>query len=147
MGDHDAASVVGQMAGLNSHSGSRPEKVTPDKLIEAFCGESAAGRIPDPGVTAKDDVKTARGHCGYVGGRGDSLMTGFDDGYDFMGYLGERGWKPLYEKGDWPYVVFMLTKHDESYAVAEYCEGDLVVKVLPTQEKTTAFYEGLRDAP
>jgi hypothetical protein len=147
MGEHDAVSVVGQMAGLKSRSGRRPEKVTPERLIKAFCGENTAGRMPDPGETEKDGVKTARGHSGYIGGRGDSLAVGFDDGYDFMGYLSEGGWKPLDEKGDWPYVVYMLTKHDESYAVAEYCEGDLVVTVLPTQEKTKAFYAGLRDAP
>lgn len=147
MGDYDAASIVGQMAGLSGADANPPEKVTPDQLVEAFCGQSAAGLAADPGVTETDGVKTARGWCGYRGGRGDSLKVGFDDGYDFMGYLSERGWLPLPAKGDWPYVVYMLTKQEGSYAVAEYCEADLVVTMLPTKEQAAAFYAGLREAP
>jgi hypothetical protein len=147
MGEHDAASIVGQLAGLGKADDKQPEKVTPDQLIEAFCGDGAAGLVADAGVTENEGVRTARGWCGYRGGRGDSLAVGFDDGYDFMGYLGERGWRPLAAKGDWPYVVYMLTEHEGSYAVAEYCEADLTVTVLPTKEQTSTFYKSLRDAP
>ncbi|MBS0592009.1 MAG: hypothetical protein JSR84_00920 [Proteobacteria bacterium] len=148
MGDHDAASIVGRMAGLDSSAGANPpQKVTPDQLIEAFCGDRAAGLVADPGESESDGIRTARGHCGYMGGRGDGLAVGFDDGYDFMGYLEERGWRALAAKGDWPYVVYMLTEHGAGYAIAEYCERDLVVTVLPTEEQTRVFYSGLREAP
>jgi hypothetical protein len=147
MGEYDAASIVGQIAGLGNSEARQADKVTPDQLIEAFCDGGAAGLVADAGVKEKDGIKTARGFCGYRGGRGDSLAVGFDDGYDFMGYLGERGWRPLASKGDWPYVVYLLTEHDGSYAIAEYCEADLTVTVLPTKEQTATFYDGLRDAP
>jgi hypothetical protein len=147
MGDYDAASIVGQLAGLGNSGDKRPDTVTPDQLIEAFCGDGAAGLVADAGVTEKDGVKTARGWCGYRGGRGDSLAVGFDDGYDFMGYLEERGWRALAAKGDWPYLVYLGTAQDGVYAVAEYHETDLTVTVLPTSEQATTFYKGLRNAP
>lgn len=64
-----------------------------------------------------------------------------------MGYPEERGWRALAAKGGWPYVVYMLTEHDAGYAIAEYCEGDLVVTVLPTEKQARVFYAGLREAP
>jgi hypothetical protein len=104
--------------------------------------------VADPGVAEQDGVKSARGWCGYRGIRGDiPLLVGFDDGYEFMGYLSERGWLPLPAKGDWPYLVYMLTEHEGSFAIAEYCEADLGVTVLPTKEQTAELYAGLRDAP
>jgi hypothetical protein len=150
MGEHDAASIVGLLAGLTGgEDQTPPEKVTPAQLVKAFCGDDAAGLAADPGVTEQDGgVTSARGWCGYRGIREDNpLLVGFDDGYEFMGYLSERGWLPLPAKGDWPYLVYMLTEQDGSYAVAEYCEADLVVTMLPTQEQTAAFYAGLREAP
>lgn len=51
MGEHDAASIVGQLAGLST-AGAKVEKVTPEQLIRRFC--------PD-GATETDGVTTARG--------------------------------------------------------------------------------------
>jgi hypothetical protein len=147
MGDHDAASNVGRMAGLGNSENRQPAIVTPDQLIEAFCGDGAAALVADAGVTEKDGVKTARGWCGYRGGRGDSLAVGFDDGYDFMGYLEERGWRALASKGDWPYHVYLATAQDGVYSVAEYHETDLTVTVLPSEEQARAFYASLPAAP
>ncbi|HEX4732504.1 MAG TPA: hypothetical protein VH299_14635 [Solirubrobacterales bacterium] len=147
MGDHNAASIVGQAAGLGGSAVPRPDHISPEQLIEAFCNESAAGLVADPGVSESDGVRTGRGWCGYRGGRGDSIAVGFDDGYDFLGYLSERGWRPLASKGDWPYVVYMVAAFDGGYAVAEYCETDLTMTILPTRHQLETFCGELRDAP
>jgi hypothetical protein len=142
MGEYDAASVVGQQAGRTT-----PEKkVTPEDLILRFCTNVDEGLVASPGVTVERRKTTARGHCGYMGGRGDSLVTGFDDGYDWMGYLCDRGWKPLPGKGDWPYVVYLAWR-DGEYAIAEYCEADLTVWRFESAEAAQEHYRGLRDCP
>jgi hypothetical protein len=104
--------------------------VTPGQLTERFCGKEAAGLRADYGVTTKDGITTARGFCGYIGGRGDMLKTGFSDGYDFVEYLNRCGWSWLREKGSWPYVVYMEWQGDEQTALVEYREGDLTVSVF-----------------
>jgi hypothetical protein len=64
-----------------------PGKLTPEKLIARFCGELAAGLRENPGTTEREDeTKVSRGWCGYIGGRGDGLAVGFQDGYEFMEY-------------------------------------------------------------
>lgn len=142
---YDAASVVGQMAGLTEPA---KTEVTPAQLIERFCDASLTGDlVAQAGTTTENGATVSRGHCGYIGGRGDSMLTGFDDGYDWMGYLGDRGWKDLPGKGDWPYVVYMAYKSREPYAIAEYCEADLTVWTFETGEAAQAFYKGLRDCP
>ncbi len=146
MGDYDAASIIGRLAGLSTGE-PEPDRVTPDQLVHAFCGESATGMVGARGSAEKDGIKTSRGWCGYCGGRGDSLETGFDDGYDFMGYLGDRGWSALAAKGDWPFVVYMAVWVVDGFAVAEYCETDLTITELPGAEQFRLFYAALRDAP
>jgi hypothetical protein len=146
MGEHDAASVVGQLAGIGQPTAAAI--VTPEQLVARFCGDVAEGLVAAPGVTTDESGATiARGHCGYIGGRGDSMVVGFDDGYDWMGYLGERGWRDLAAKGDWPYLVYMAYVKGDTYAIAEYCEGDLTVWTFPTAIAATAFYRGLKDCP
>lgn len=132
---YDGASVVGQMAGRTDNE----ETVTPAQLIERFC--NPAIEVVSEGTTV------ARGHCGYIGGRGDSMAVGFDDGYDWMGYLGDRGWHALASKGDWPYVVYLAYRSREPYAIAEYCEGDLTVWTFETGEAAQALYRSLKDCP
>ena len=147
MGDHDHLSIAGQIAGAGAPAGSNRDPITPEQLIEAFCGERAAGLVADPGITGADGRRTARGWCGYRGGRGEGLAVGFDDGYDFLGRLSDRGWRPLPEKGDWPYVVYLLATFDGGHAVAEYCEADLTVTILPTKDELASFLGELRDTP
>lgn len=147
MGEHDATSIVGQLAGITNEA-AKLAAVTPAELIGRFCNEQARGLVADPGSkVGEDGTETARGHCGYCGGRGDSIVTGFDDGYDFMGYLSDRGWKPIAAKGDWPYVVYMTYDPREPYAIAEYCEGDLTVWTFANVETARAHLRGLRDCP
>lgn len=137
MGEHDATSVVGQMGELDAARAARPERVTPEQLVGRFCG--ARERV--------NNVETSSGHCGYVGGRGDGMVVGFDDGYDFMGFPTDRGWGPLPAKGDWPYVVYLAYRAREPYAIVEYCEGDLAVWVFESGAAAQAFYKSLTDAP
>ena len=145
MGDHDYASLAGQLAGTSAGA---METVTPERLIARFCDASLSGDLVAEAGTADQPYGTvSRGHCGYIGGRGDSIAVGFDDGYDFMGYLGERGWSPLPAKGDWPYVVYLAYKARAPYAIAEYCEADLTVWTFKTGEDAQAFYKSLSDAP
>jgi hypothetical protein len=145
-GSHDAASVAMQLADVST--GPAQEPVTPERLVEWFCDPSLSGDlVANAGTTDRPDGTVSRGHCGYVGGRGDSMVVGFDDGYDFMGYLGERGWQPLPAKSDWPYVVYLAYTPREPYAIAQYCEADLTVWTFTTGEAAQAFYKAIEDVP
>ena len=164
MSGYDATSLAAQLAGATEPA---KERVTPEQLIARFCAETsnlqalvaeagttaeawAAIKDVDPGepkLEQRDGYTVARGQCGYVGGRGDSMVDGFDDGYDFMGYLGDRGWAALHEKGDWPYVVYLAYAPREPYAIVEYCEADLTVWTFDSGEAAQAFYRTLKDAP
>lgn len=139
MSEHDAASVVGGMAGLVE--GPPKKKVTPERLIQRFCGQPSKA----------DGVTTYRGHCGYTGGSGDSMKVGFDDGYDFMGYLSERGWRAMPAKGDWPYVVYMVwpggAGEGKTPILVEYLEADFTLWEFETHDSAKAHYAGLRDCP
>jgi hypothetical protein len=146
MSDHDAASVVAQMAGLDR--GDPKRFVTPTQLIGRFCDESLSGDLVAwAGTRQEDGMTVSKGFCGFMGGRGDGLVTGFDDGYSFMGYLGERGWSALAAKGDWPYVVYLAFVPKTPYAIAGYCEGDLTVWQFPDGERAREFYRDLKDCP
>jgi hypothetical protein len=143
---YDAAAVAAQLAGMSEPS--TQQLVTPGQLIERFCNPSLSGDlVAEAGTTETPDGAVSRGHCGYIGGRGDSMAVGFDDGYDFMGYLSDRGWGPLPAKGDWPYVVYLAYKPREPYAIVEYCEADLTVWRFKTGKEAQAFYKSLKDAP
>ena len=145
MSDYDKASLVAQLAGATEPA---TEPVTPEQLIKRFCAPSLSGDlVAAAGTTREDGATVSRGHCGYIGGRGDSMVVGFDDGYSFMGYLGDRGWTALHEKGDWPYVVYLAYAPREPYAIVEYCEADLTVWTFETGEDAQAFYKSLKDAP
>jgi hypothetical protein len=138
MSDHDATTVVGQLAGTDG--GEQAEPITPERLIGRFCSS--------PVRHEGDAFSKAIGFCGYNGHNvDDAFLSGFDDGYDFMGHLGDRGWQPLHAKGDWPYVVYMAYRAREPYAIAEYCEADLTVWTFDSGEAAQAFYRELRDAP
>lgn len=76
-------------------------------------------------------------------------MTGFDDGYDFMGNMQAAGWRPLTSKGDWPLVVYMRwpATTDTKEAIAEYLEGDLTVWQFENHEQAKQFFTTLRNCP
>ncbi len=144
---YDVASIVGQMAGLDE---STHEPVTPAQLVERFCtAEAAQGLVADPGTgTNAEGIITSRGFCGYNGARSaDSFVTGFDDGYDFMGNLEAARWRSLTAKGDWPLVVYMRWPAitDTKEAIAEYLEGDLTVWQFENHEQAERFYTTLRN--
>lgn len=165
---HDAASIVGRMAGLGDQEPKPP--VTPSQLVQRFCADTSAMRAaaagdasaaevrerlkdmsPDPPVGDRSDAKSLtryRGFCGYMGGRGDMMVTGFDDGYTFMGYLGERGWRDLPRKGDWPYVVYLRwpARDDEPETIIEYCEADLTVWQFDNHDAAVAFYNTIKES-
>jgi hypothetical protein len=149
MPQYDAASIVGQMAGLDPSTGT---PVTPEQLAASFCRPAVAqGLIADPGTrTTPEGTVVSRGFCGYNGQRSDDfLVSGFDDGYDFMGNLESTGWRALAAKGDWPYIVYMRwpATTDTKEAIAEYCEGDLTVWQFENHQQAKTFYATLRDCP
>lgn len=123
-----------------------PALVTPTRLVERFCHEpivSAQGAPDETGVTGH------RGFCGVtLLGPRDPMISGFDEGYDLLNYLSERGWRPLPSKGDWPYLVYLKwVRSGEKVAIAEYCEGDLAVRVFDDPELAARHYAGLPDIP
>lgn len=148
---HDAASNVARIAGLGA--GDPPKaKVPPSALIARFCTDVPEGLVSSahgPRRDDKTDAMVSHGFCGYSGGSGDLMVTGFDDGYTFMGHLGERGWRDLADKGDWPYVVFMRwpASDGEPETIIEYCEADLSVWQFDTHDAAVAFYRSIRDQP
>lgn len=134
MPDHDAISAVTALAPPAT------QRIRPGTLIRRFCRPVR----PTPRHHA-----TAQGFCGYTGGRGDSLLTGFDDGYDFLGYMEEHGWRALPSYGDWPYVVYLAWRDTGAgiTAITEYCEADLTVWLFQTHAAARAFLRTLREAP
>lgn len=132
MAEHDTASVV---AGLASE-GERKSPLTPAQLVKRFCDESLGGDLVAwAGTRREGDKTTSHGFAGFDG------RQGYDDGYDFMGDLMERGWRALPDKGDWPLVVYIAyVRKGGPFAIAEYCEGDLSVWEFETLEGTKAFY-------
>lgn len=168
MSEHDAASNVARLAGL----GEAKAPIPPSALIARFCADTtaiqravdtaanmteareAASRIDvGPAVAKRNEGRgftQYHGFCGYSGGRGDDpMVTGFDDGYTFMGHLGEHGWRDLPAKGDWPYVVWMRwpASDDEPETLAEYCEADLSVWQFDSHDAARRFYASINDAP
>lgn len=141
---HDATSIAAQIAGLRSED-TPPHPVTADQLIARFCsgadaeylGRSACNHRRDDTLAADIDD----GFCGYSGGRGDELATGFDDGYAFMGYLVDRGWRALSDLGEWPYVTYLLRRGgpDEKPALVRYVEADLTVWRFDSLEDLRRF--------
>jgi hypothetical protein len=113
--------------------------VTPEQLIASFGRETA--RNDEKGYTVH------KGFCGYSGGGGDLLETGFDDGYFFMGYLEDHGWRGIAEKGDWPYIVYLRWSHDGVEAIASYVEGDFKCWVFDNFAAAKALYDSLEDCP
>lgn len=142
MSEHDALSVIGQLAGLGEGTPA-PEPITPEQLIEAFCtGRDShySGNLGWHDIDAEGNA-VYRGFCGYNGRRDtqDSLLTGFDDGYDFMGHLQERGWAADSRMGEWPYVVFLHLRTPGRFVTVSYCEADLTVTEFPTREAQEAY--------
>jgi hypothetical protein len=130
MSGHDAASVEDRRAVL-----------PPAGLIERFALAPTEASDGSP-----EGTRTWRGFCGFDG------RSGFDDGYAFMADLLDRGWRPLPAKGDWPYLVYVtwvevLGPDLKTYAIAEYCEGDLVVWLFPSRDAAKTYYASLRDCP
>jgi hypothetical protein len=114
-------------------------KVTPAELVERFCGERAVGYVADPGTRGN----VSRGFCGYLGGGGDTLLTGFDGGMEFIDRLGHGGWRPLHDVGAWPYVCHVIYRDDAAaeFAHAVYCEGDLTITTFESLEALSAHME------
>lgn len=147
MSEHDATSIIGQMAGMApvAHSAA-----TVEQLVERFCSGSDADYSGCSACVPRRDDNLAAdiydGFCGYVGGEGDELVTGFDDGYAFMGYLADRGWHPLNEVGQWPYVVYLMRfgEGDELPAVVSYTEADLRVMRFDSLDDLRRYVVGLR---
>lgn len=140
-GQHDAASVVGAMSGLGSTGRGQGDKpVSPTDLAGRFCTER------QPEVDAERGITTYKGWCGYTGARGtDPMRVGFDDGYDFLGGMADRGWTPISEKGSWPLVVFMRWGRNGENAIAEYCEADVTIYVYDSEAAMRQHYTELRD--
>ncbi|HET8956168.1 MAG TPA: hypothetical protein VFN18_10975 [Solirubrobacterales bacterium] len=115
--------------------------LTPEQLIERFCHVGDVGDLAIP--TLKDGVLTCEGFCGYLGGRGDSMAVGFDDGYDFLDYLAARGWRPLAEKREWPLTVYLSYRAEGQRAIATYIEGDLTISQFDCEERYREYYDSI----
>ncbi|HEY5052538.1 MAG TPA: hypothetical protein VII45_03930 [Solirubrobacterales bacterium] len=122
----------------------------PEKVIERFCDASLGGDLVDwAGTRAGDGLTVSRGFCGYLGGSGLGFDCGYDEGYDFMADLMDRGWEALDAKGNWPLVVYLKwrpRRPAERPAIAMYCEGDLTVWVFDSPEIARRHYAALPDA-
>lgn len=142
-GDYDAASIVGQLSGLEAQPATRV-LVPPSELAERFCTD---GWKP----WRERGVEVTSGFCGVVSMDRDPMRGGFDEGYSWMGFLSGKGWRPLAAKGDWPYVVYMLWParegDQEQAAIAEYCEADLTIWRCADPLALHSLYDGLRAAP
>ncbi len=65
-----------------------------------------------------------------------------DDGYSDMEHESKAGgWKALagwardgYDLGDWPYVSFLIRKHDDRYGLLQIVEGDRSQWEFETQQ-------------
>lgn len=140
MTQHDVASLVGQALGMPGAAERAP--LTPRQLAERF----TAGEDPDG-----EGRTIARGFCGYSGSTG----AGFDDGYDFLGTLNALVpaprvgmqpaplWRAISERGAWPYHVFATCGphgDDPMWTIAEYIEGDLVVRRFASQADAERFW-------
>lgn len=162
MNEHDATSVIGQIAGLTT--GDKPKRVPPSALIARFCNQAAAAGLTTahgPRRESASNMNVSHGFCGFLGGKGDSMVTGFDEGYSFMGYLEEHGWRVLPAKGDWPYVIYMrwmpvpanlgdvvvTALPGEPETLIEYCEADLTVWQFDAYTDLLKFYATLRNIP
>ncbi|MBJ7469703.1 MAG: hypothetical protein JHD16_00295 [Solirubrobacteraceae bacterium] len=139
---HDATSIVAQIAGLST---SRATPITAAQLVDRFCSGADTEYLGRPACCHRRDDTIAAdiddGFCGYSGGRGDELVTGFDDGYAFMGYLADRGWRSLPSLGDWPYVVYLVRRGSdrEQPALVRYVEADLTVWRFDTVDDLRRF--------
>lgn len=147
---YDAASIVGQAAGLERTDPQAP--ITAAQLVKRFCSGADAEYLGRPASSRRrdDDARAdiAEGFCGYVGGHGDNLITGYDDGYTFMGHLSAHGWRPLADLGDWPYVVYLFRngQNDERPTLARYLEADLTVWEFDDLQAAKAFIAQVADS-
>jgi hypothetical protein len=150
MGDrYDAHSILGRFGGLDD-SDVRIQEWSPKTLINRFCSAEAADLTPKYGTIVTDEgILVGSGRCGFNGLRSDvGLISGFEDGYDFMGQLNEHGWRDLPSRGDWPYVVYMLwLKQAEPPALCCYCEADFNCWVFEDTEKLKRFVATLPECP
>lgn len=83
-----------------------------------------------------------------------STTTGFDpsgDGYDYLQNLEATGkWVALgswgldgWDLGDWPYVVYLISRTEDGVAVRERCEGDLTTWTFPTPAEAFAYIDSI----
>lgn len=118
----------------------RTAPIAPEALAAQFCGDWRE---------EADGTRTASGFCGFTGGRGHGFdgHCGYDDGYEWMSDLLGRGWRPLPEKGDWPYLVYLSwpSAPGGRPAIAEYCEADLTIWTFPDVAAAKLHYRGLKD--
>lgn len=118
---------------LSQGPGNEPTKVPPPKAPPKLVTPELLARRFGTEGSRRDDAARMTVHTGFCGllviGARDRMISGFDDGYDFMGYLEERGWHALASKGNWPYVVYLTYQPREPYAVASYCECDFTLYV------------------
>lgn len=147
---YDAASIVGQAAGLD---GGQPRPtITATQLVARFCSGADAEYLGRPACSTRRDTELradiAEGFCGYVGGRGDLLASGFDDGYTFMGHLTAHGWRPIHEAGEWPFVIYLYRKggDDERPTLIRYVEADLTVWQFDDIASVKTFLAQIIDA-
>ena len=129
------------MTSSTNTAGSGRILVTPDDLIERFCHPADVGSLATP--TLRDGVLTCQGFCGYEGGHGDSLVVGFDEGYDFIDYLAARGWTPLHDKGDWPFQAYLAFDADGVRALVGYTEGDLTISQFDNEDHFKKFLNSI----
>lgn len=135
---YDGASVVARLAGLVPDA-PESEFVTPERLVSCFCNAALRPVADHPGASR------ARGFCGFNGSRGGPLETGFDDGYDYLGYLDEHGWRALDDVGNWPYDVWVFwpARDGQPATLAQYLEGDLTVWQFESYDGVKAFLRSL----
>jgi hypothetical protein len=121
VGEYDAASVVGRMAGLPD---SEPDPrtalpATAARMVELFA------------TTERESAhEGVRRHTGFLG------YPFADDGYDVMGKL-PAAWRVVPALGDWPYYV--VWAHPRDRALMVYIEGDLTIEVADTDAAWAAL--------
>lgn len=82
----------------------------------------------------------------------DGGCRGFDhtygDGYDFLDDASSRGWAGVsswgadgWDLGDWPYVVHIVKRDGDRYALIVRCEGDLTGYIFDTRDAFDAHLD------
>jgi hypothetical protein len=119
-----------------------PNVITPENLIERFCDPHDVGALADP--VEIDGIRICSGFCGIDERKAESVIVGFEDGFDFLNYMMARGWWPIDDKGEWPDRVYLLWSGEERpISVAAYEEGRLTVAQFASKYRFYEYRESL----